>query len=43
MLSKDLIVMAKLCHQSGANVVVVEVAADAELGHVDFVRPKDLA
>ncbi len=34
---------AELGHQAGTNIVIVKVAADAKLGHVDFVGPKDLA
>ena len=36
-------VHAKLGHESGANVVVVEVAAEAELLQLDFVGAKELA
>ena len=36
-------IQAELRHQARPNVVIVEVAADAELGYLNFVRSKDFA
>ena len=36
-------IRAELGHEPGANVVPVEVAADAELLQLDFVGPKQFA
>ncbi len=36
-------VQAKLRHQPGADVIVMKVAADAELGYLDFIGPENFA